>query len=260
LRPGQTVVELTSGNTGTGLAVVCAVKGYPFVAVMSSGNSRERAQMMRALGAEVILVDQGVGSLDGHVTGDDLALVEQEAARTAMQRGAFRADQFHLSGNASAHHDGTAAEIWAQSGGSVDMFCDFVGTGGTFAGVARFLKARRRAITCLVVEPVGAAVLSGEPAVDLSHRIQGGGYAMPDLPLLEPDLVDGYLAVDDDEAMDAARRLARSEGILAGFSAGACLAAAEQWLNGPGVGQTVAIVLADSGMKYLSTDLWARPQ
>jgi cysteine synthase A len=148
LQPGQTVVELTSGNTGTGLAVVCAVKGYPFVAVMSAGNSRERAQMMRALGAEVIVVGQGDGSLDGHVTGEDLALVEQVAARTATERGAFRADQFHLSGNASAHHDRTAAEIWAQSGGGVDMFCDFVGTGGTFAGVARFLKEQRQAITC----------------------------------------------------------------------------------------------------------------
>ncbi len=260
LQPGQTVVELTSGNTGTGLAVVCAVKGYPFVAVMSAGNSREREQMMRALGAEVILVDQGDGSLDGHVTGEDLALVEQVAARTATERAAFRADQFHLSGNASAHHDRTAAEIWAQSGGAVDMFCDFVGTGGTFAGVARFLKEQRQAITCLVVEPAGAPVLAGQPPSDPSHRIQGGGYAMTDLPLLEEHLVDGYLTVNDDEAMEAARRLARYEGILAGFSAGACLAAAEQWLIGPGAGETVAIVLADSGMKYLSTDLWGPPK
>ena len=140
------------------------------------------------------------------------------------------------------------------------MFCDFVGTGGTFAGVARFLKEQRQAITCLVVEPAGAPVLAGHPPSDPSHRIQGGGYAMADLPLLEEHLVDGYLTVNDDEAMDAARRLARSEGILAGFSAGACLAAAEQWLIGPGAGGTVAIVLADSGMKYLSTDLWEPPK
>jgi cysteine synthase A len=256
LIPGQTVVELTSGNTGTGLAIVCAVKGYPFVAVMSEGNSRERSQMMRALGAEVILVGQNAGSVAGHVTGDDLALVEQVAARTALERGAFRADQFHLAGNVDAHHDGTAAEIWQESGGTVDAFCDFLGTGGTFAGVSRFLKDKRSSIACYVVEPAGAAVLAGEAALDPSHRIQGGGYAMADLPLVSPDLVDGYITVDDGDAIDAARRLARLEGILAGFSAGACLVGAEWLLSGPAAGGTVAIVLADSGMKYLSTDLW----
>lgn len=256
LRPGQTVVELTSGNTGTGLAIVCAVKGYPFVAVMSAGNSSERAQMMRALGAEVVLVEQQQGSLDGHVSGDDLALVELVAARLATERQAFRADQFHLAGNPAAHHDGTAAEIWAQSRGQVDVFCEFVGTGGTFAGVAAFLKARNPAIACYVVEPTGAAVLGGAELIDAAHRIQGGGYSMPSLPLVQPDLADGYLAVSDVDAIDGARRLARREGIIAGFSAGACLAAAEQMLRGRHAGQTVVIVLADSGMKYLSTDLW----
>ena len=117
LQPGQPVVELTSGNTGTGLAIVCAVKGYPFVAVMSAGNSSERAQMMRALGAEVVLVDQQASSLDGHVSGDDLALVEDVAARTAAELGAFRADQFHLAGNPEAHAEGTAVELWEQSDG-----------------------------------------------------------------------------------------------------------------------------------------------
>jgi cysteine synthase A len=256
LRPGQPVVELTSGNTGTGLAIVCAVKGYPFVAVMSAGNSAERSQMMRALGAEVILVEQQVGSRDGHVTGDDLALVETVAAQVAADRGAFRADQFSLAGNPAAHRDGTAAELWRQSGGEVDAFCEFVGTGGTFAGVARFLKERRSSIDCYVVEPAGAAALAGEPVSNPSHRIQGGGYAMATLPLVESDLIDGFLTVDDAEAIDAARRLARLEGILAGFSAGAVLVAAEKLLAGGHAGQTVAVVLADSGMKYLSTDLW----
>ncbi len=256
LRPGQTVVELTSGNTGTGLAIVCAVKGYPFVAVMSAGNSTERAQMMRALGAEVILVDQQPGSLDGHVSGDDLALVEQVASTVAVERNAFRADQFHLAGNPRAHEDGTAAELWEQTGGDIDAFCEFVGTGGTFAGVSRFLKSKNPSIACYVVEPDGAAVLAGHPLADPAHRIQGGGYSMATLPLIDPALVDGYLAVGDVEAVDGARRLARQEGIIAGFSAGACLAAAEQLLRGRHRGQTVAIVLADSGMKYLSTDLW----
>ncbi len=256
LRPGQTVVELTSGNTGTGLAIVCAVMGYPFVGVMSSGNSSERAQMMRALGAEVILVGQQHGSLDGHVSGDDLALVEQVASRVAVERGAFRADQFHLTGNPSAHHDGTATELWAQCGGEVDVFCEFVGTGGTFAGVARFLKSKKPSIACYIVEPAGAAVLAGEPLLEPLHRIQGGGYSMATLPLIEPGLVDGYVAVSDGDAIDGTRRLARREGIVAGFSAGACLAAAERLLRGRHAGETVAIVLADSGMKYLSTDLW----
>lgn len=257
LQPGQTVVELTSGNTGTGLAIVCAVKGYPFVAVMSAGNSTERSTMMRALGAEVILVDQQDGSRDGHVTGDDLALVEAVAASIAVERNAYRADQFNLAGNPDAHIDGTAAELWEQSGGEVDVFCEFVGTGGTFAGVAAFLKAQRPSIACYVVEPAGAAVLAGERLSNPSHRIQGGGYAMPQLPLIDTGLIDGFLTVDDADAIDAARRLARLEGIFAGFSAGAVLAAAEHLLRGPHAGQTVAVVLADSGMKYLSTDLWA---
>jgi cysteine synthase len=257
LRPGQSVVELTSGNTGTGLAIVCAVTGHPFVAVMSAGNSAERAQMMRALGAEVVLVDQPEGSRSGHVSGDDLALVEEAAARIAMERGAFRADQFHLVGNPAAHEDGTAHEIWQQSEGDVDAFCEFVGTGGTFTGIARYLKERDPSIGCYVIEPDGAAALKGEAIIRPGHRIQGGGYSMSSLPLLDRDLVDGFLAVSDVDAIDAARRLARTEGILAGFSSGACLAAAEQLLRGPHAGQTVVIVPADSGMKYLSTDLWA---
>ena len=256
LRPGQTVVELTSGNTGTGLAIVCAVKGHPFVAVMSAGNSVERSEMMRALGAEVILVDQQDGSQDGHVTGDDLALVEAVATSVAAERGAFRADQFALAGNPAAHRDGTAAELWRQSGGEVDAFCEFVGTGGTFAGIAGYLKEQRPSISCYVAEPAGAAALAGEPVSDPSHRIQGGGYSLATLPLIDRDVIDGFLTVEDREAIDAARRLARLEGILAGFSAGAVLVAAQQLLAGAHAGQTIVVVLADSGMKYLSTDLW----
>ena len=256
LMPGQTVVELTSGNTGTGLAIVCAVKGYPFVAVMSAGNSSERAQMMRALGAEVVLVEQQSGSADGHVTGDDLALVEKAASRTATERDAFRANQFHLAGNPNAHEDATAVELWRQSGGDIDAFCEFVGTGGTFTGIARFLKAKNQSIGCYVVEPEGAAVLAGETLVQPAHRIQGGGYSMTMLPLLDPTLVDGYVTVNDVDAIDGARRLARQEGIFAGFSAGACLVAAERLLRSQYAGKTVVIVVADSGMKYLSTDLW----
>ncbi len=257
LQPGQTVVELTSGNTGTGLAIVCAIKGYPFVAVMSRGNSAERARMMAALGAEVVLVDQMPRSRPGRVSGEDLLRVEEEAQRLVRERGAFRADQFRLAGNLRAHALHTGPEILEQAGGDLQAFCDFVGTGGTFAGCAAAFKARDPAIRCYVVEPEGAAALAGAPVTCPGHRIQGGGYSMASLPLVDPRHVDGYLAVSDAEAVEGARRLAREEGIFAGFSSGANAAAALRLLAGPHRGQTVAITVCDSGLKYLSTDLWA---
>ena len=256
LRPGQSVVELTSGNTGTGLAIVCAVKGYQFVAVMSRGNSMERARMMAALGAEVVLVDQLPDSLPGQVSGGDLALVEAEAQRLVAERGAFRADQFNLASNARAHELHTGPEFLAQSGGQLDAFCDFAGTGGSFAGCARAFRASGADIKCYLVEPAGAAVLAGQPLTRPNHKIQGGGYAMAPLPLVDETLVDGYLKIDDDMATRTARRLAREEGIFAGFSSGANVAAALQLLRGPHDGGTVAVILCDSGLKYLSTDLW----
>jgi cysteine synthase A len=256
LVPGQTVVELTSGNTGTGLSIVCAVKGYPFVAVMSRGNSSERARMMAALGAEVVLVDQLPESIGGQVSGGDLDLVEQETRRIVTERKAFRADQFRLAGSARAHYLHTGPELLRQSGGSVNAFCDFVGTGGSFAGCAAALKEYDKDIGCFVVEPTGAAVLAGEPVIDPNHRIQGGGYSMPELPLLRREHVDGYLQVEDAAAVSMARRLAREEGIFAGFSSGANVAAALQLLETSCRGQTVAVLLCDSGLKYLSTELW----
>jgi cysteine synthase A len=180
------------------------------------------------------------------VSGADLALVEDVAQRVARERRAFRADQFVLSGNTRAHEQGTAAELWVQSGGDIDVFCDFVGTGGTLAGVARYLRQRKPSIACYAVEP-------DRP----DHRIQGGGYSMPSLPLLDGIALEGSVTVTDDEAIAAARRLAREEGIFAGFSAGANLVAAKRLLDGAHRGGTVAIVVADSGLKYLSTDLWA---
>jgi len=256
LRPGQTVVELTSGNTGTGLAIVCGIKGYPFVAVMSRGNSVERARMMAALGAEVALVDQLPGSRPGHVSGADLAMVEREAQRIVAERGAFRADQFRLQGNFRAHLLHTGPEILQQSGGAIDAFCDFAGTGGSFAGCAAAFKEHNRAIQCFVVEPRGAAVLAGQPLTHANHRIQGGGYAMTDLPMLQREHIDGFLQVSDEEAVGVARRLAREEGIFAGFSSGANVAAALQLLGASCRGKTVVVLICDSGLKYLSTDLW----
>lgn len=258
LRPGQPVVELTSGNAGAGLAIVCAVKGHPFVAVMSRGNSPERAAMMRGLGAEVVLVDQAAGSSPGRVSGADLALVAAETERIVAARDAFRADQFRLESAARAHELQAGVEMIRQSGGRIDAFCDFVGTGGTFAGCTRALRAHTPAVRCYVVEPAGAAVLAGEPATRPGHRIQGGGYSMTReaLPLLRDVAIDGCVQVTDDEATDAARRLAREEGIFAGFSAGANVAAALRLLRGECAGATIAVVICDSGLKYVSTDLW----
>lgn len=257
LRLGQTVVELTSGNAGTGLAIVCGVKGYPFVAVMSRGNSMERARMMAALGAEVVLVDQLPTSLPGQVSGGDLALVEREAQRITEERGAFRANQFHHPGNPDAHYVGTGREIWLQSGGAIDGFVDFVGSGGTLAGVSRALHEYNPAVRCFAVEPANAAVLAGSTVTNADHPIQGGGYAMPDLDFLQGAQVDGYVEVTGDEARAAARLLATNEGIFGGFSSGANLAATMKLLQGPMSGKTMVIVICDSGLKYLSTNLWA---
>jgi cysteine synthase A len=241
LAPGQPVVELTSGNTGTGLAIVCAVKGHPFVAVMSRGNSPERARMMRALGAEVVLVDQAPESQTGQVSGRDLELVEEAARRLTKERGAFRADQFRHAGNFRAHYLHTAREILEQSGGDFDVFCDFAGTAGTFAGCAAAFRERNPAIQCVLVEPDTER-----------HRIQGGGYGMADLPMLVHARPDATLRVTDEESIAAARRLARFEGIFAGFSTGANIAAALRLAPG----KTVVTIVNDSGLKYLSTDLW----
>jgi cysteine synthase A len=256
LKPGQTVVELTSGNTGTGLSIVCAVKGYPFVAVMSKGNSMERARMMKALGAEVILVDQLPGSQPGQVSGGDLALVEEATQRITKERNAFRADQFHLESSSRGHYLHTAPEILKQSNGNIDIFCDYAGTGSSFGGCAAAFKEHDPKILCYIVEPADAAVLAGRPVTNPNHRIQGGGYSMTDLPLINNSHIDGYLHVSDEEAMDFARRLAKEEGIFGGFSSGANVAAAMQLLENEQKGKTIAVLLPDSGLKYLSTDLW----
>ena len=256
LKPGQTVVELTSGNTGTGLSIVCAVKGYPFVAVMSKGNSTERARMMKALGAEVVLVDQLPESQPGQVSGGDLALVEEAAQRITKECNAFRADQFQLPGSWRAHYLHTASEILKQSNGKIDVFCDYAGTGSSFAGCAAAFKEHNPNILCYLVEPAGAAILAGKPLINPNHRIQGGGYSMAELPFIHKDQIDGYLQVTDEEAMEAARRLARQEGIFAGFSSGANVAAAMQLLRTTCQGKMIVVLLNDSGLKYLSTDLW----
>ncbi len=255
LEPGRPVVELTSGNTGTGLAIVCSVKGYPFYAVMSRGNSMERARMMRALGAEVILVDQAPGSPPGQVSGKDLELVEERTREVVRELGAFRADQFNLEGNVRAHEYGTGEEIWEQTEGRLDGFVDFAGTGGTFAGCSRALKKHNPDIRCYLLEPATAPWLGGGKVTKPNHRIQGGGYSR-NLDFVDPSLVTEYLTVTDEEAMEGARALALHEGIFGGFSTGAHVFAAARLLRGKEKGNILAFLVCDSGLKYLSTDLY----
>ena len=257
LKPGQTVVELTSGNTGTGLAIVCGIKGYPFIAVMSKGNSIERARMMLALGAEVVLVEQASGSQKGQVSGEDLALVEKETQRIIKEKSAFRADQFSLQSNFDAHYLHTGPEIIVQSGGKIDIFCDFAGTGGSLGGISRALKEHNPQVECYLVEPENCAVYAGKKTTSSSHRIQGGGYSISDLKFIDRKDIDGFVQVSDEEAMRTAGRLAKEEGIFGGFSSGANAAAALKLLDKPeNKGKTVVILCCDSGLKYLSTDLW----
>ena len=256
LNPGQTVIELTSGNTGTGLAIVCAIKGYPFVAVMSKGNSIERSRMMNALGAEIVLVDQQPDSVPGQVSGTDLELVEQKTRDLVIERSAFRADQFQLQANFKAHYLNTGPEILKQSSGEIDAFCDFIGTAGTFAGCAAAFKEHNPSISCFIVEPEGSAVLAGKDITDHGHRIQGGRYSKKYLCFLKQDHIDGFMEVSDEEAVQASRRLALKEGIYAGFSTGANIASSLRLLKGSLKGKTIVTIVNDSGLKYLSTDLW----
>ena len=256
LRPGGTVVELTSGNMGIGLAVVCAVKGYRLIAVMSEGNSVERRRVLEALGARVELVPQPGGPRPGQVSAEDLRVVEARTDQLARELDAFRPDQFNNPSAAAAHEDTTAPEIWRQSGGLVTHFVAAVGTGGTFVGTARALKRANPAIRCLASEPAAAPFIAGRPVTSTNHRIQGTGYALIP-PLWDPALCDGFLSATDDEAVEMARRLATREGILAGFSAGANVACALRLAAEVPAGSLVVTLAPDTGLKYLSTDLFA---
>lgn len=256
LQPEQWVVELTSGNTGTGLAIACRAMGHPFMAVMSSGNTPERAAMMRAFGARVELVAQAPGGVPGQVSGADLNLVAQRTEELVQEYGAFRANQFELSSNTLAHERGTGPEIWEQTEGRVDAFVDFSGTAGAFTGVMRYLRSRNTRIRGYLLEPASAAAVAGRAITQAGHRIQGGGYAIAQPPLLDRKLVTDYLTVTDEQAISGARELAEREGVFGGFSAGANYAAALQLLKEREAGATVVILICDSGLKYMSTDLY----
>jgi cysteine synthase A len=169
---------------------------------------------------------------------------------------AWRPDQFNNPSNPRAHELGTGPELWEQAGSELGAFVAIVGTGGTFVGIARALKARNSAVRCLAVEPTGAQPLAGLSVTNASHKLQGAGYAMVP-PQWDPALCDGTIPIGDDEAVSTARDLARREGILAGFSTGANVAAALDLAAAAPAGFTVATVACDIGTRYLSTDLFA---
>jgi len=254
LKPGQPVLEVTSGNTGTGLALVCAAKGYRFICCMSKGNSIERVKMIQAFGGEMVLVDQARGSVKGKVSNDDLMMVEAEAERVAAETGAYYINQFNNIDN-SISQEPAAIEMWEQSEGKLEAFADFIGTGGTYGGYARALKARSRAIRCYAVEPEGCAYYGGEIVPGSLHSIQGGGYAKEVLNV-DRELIDGCVTVNDEESIDVTRRLAAIEGIFAGFSSGANVAAAIKLLRGVEKGSRIGVVINDCGLKYMSTALF----
>jgi cysteine synthase len=243
LAPGGTIVEATSGNTGIALAFVAATKGYTLQVTMPERMSKERLTLLRYLGAHVTLTP---GSLMRE------AVEKAEQLRREIP-GAVALDQFRNPANPEAHRETTAREIWEDAAGEVDAFVAGVGTGGTVTGVGEVLKARRPGVRIVAVEPAGAAVLSGQRASN--HLIQGiGAGFIP--PLLNRSVIDEVAAVSDEEAFAHARRLAREEGICAGISSGATLAAALRVARRPELaGKTIVFMVCDGGERYINGPL-----
>ena len=250
LKPGAPVVEMTSGNMGAGLAVVCAALGHPLIVTMSAGNSPQRARMLEALGAEVILVPQIAGE-PRQVTGPDIAAAARIAERLAMERGGFYVDQFRAPEGKAAHETGTAPELLDAAGGHIDGWTACVGTGCTFLGVARALRRNNPSVVCGAVEPAGCQVLAGQTITKAKHVLQGAGYgSIP--PMWEPELMSHSIAVSDEEATKWKQRLAIEEGLHVGFTAAANVCAASKMLSSGVLAPdaTVATVLCDTGLKY----------
>ena len=250
LEPGAPVVEMTSGNMGAGLAVACAVLGHPLVITMSSGNSPQRARMLEALGAEVVLVPQ-VNGAPGQVTGADVTAAAQVAQLLAAERQGFYVDQFNAHEGVLAHETTTGPEIWAQAGGRVDAWVAAVGSGATFIGVAAALRHRNPRILCGAVEPLGCQPLAGLPIEKPRHLLQGTSYgSIP--PHWDTGLMDMSLPVDDNEVEYWKQMLATREGLHVGYSAAANVCAASALLRSGllPVDAVAVTVLCDTGLKY----------
>lgn len=246
ISPGALIIEPTSGNTGIGLALVASVKGYNLILTMPETMSVERQNLLKALGA-IIVLTPGAEGMKG-------AIRKAEELRDRTP-GAVILQQFENPANPEAHRRSTGEEIWRDTDGEVDIFVAGVGTGGTLSGTAEALKRHKPSVMAIAVEPAGSPVLSG--GVAGQHKLQGIGAGF--VPRnFNGDVVDKVIAVADDDAIRASRQLAQKEGLLVGISSGAALAAAiAEAKKGENAGKTIVALLPDTGERYLSTVLYA---